>query len=208
MCSHLRRFSICALMTLLCIGSSFGADLESAKRAYHQRDYPTAVKEFTTLAQQGNSDAQLILGKMYMLGQAVPKDPDQATKWFRAAADQGDADAQFFLGSVYLLPQTDVAEGLKWMRLSADQGMPDAQFLLGMAYLQGKGLPRDLIQADMWLRLAVAQEKDLEFYRTQRDAAERQMTADQIAQATALAAAWKPKDKSSSPHTGGTEVNR
>ncbi len=172
------------------------ADLESAKRAYHQHDYVTAVKEFSSLAEQGNSDAQLILAKMYFFGQGVPKDSDQAMTWFKASAVQGDRDAQFFLGSMYLLPEKDITEGLKWIRMSADQGMPDAQFLLGMAYLQGKGVSPDMIQADMWLQLAATQQKDLKFYRTQLESAERKMSPDQRTKAKALAAAWKPTSAS------------
>ncbi len=176
--SWLQRFSLCVFTILFCAGYSAAADIESAKRAYQQKDYATAVKEFTVLAEQGNSDAQLILGKMYMIGQGVPKDPDQASKWFKAAAAQGNADAQFFLGSMYLLPQKDIGEGLKWLRLSAEQGMQDAQLLLGKAYMEGsKELPRD----------------NKEFYQDELHAAENQMTADQIAKAKALVAAWKPK---------------
>jgi hypothetical protein len=59
-------------------------------------------------------------------------------------------------------------------------------------YLQGdKGLPRDLVQAEMWLRLAA--ENNLDFYQNELLGAEGQMTADQIAKGKALAAAWKPK---------------
>ena len=109
-----------------------------------------------------------------------------------AQAVQGNADAQFFLGSIYLLPQKDIGEGLKWLRLSAEQGMQDAQLLLGKAYMEGsKELPRDPVQGDMWLRLAVKDNK--EFYQDELHAAENQMTADQIAKAKALVAAWKPK---------------
>ena len=190
--SWLPRLSLCVFTILLCAGFSAAADLESAKRAYQQKDYATAVKEFTVLAEHGNSDAQLILGKMYMMGQGVPKDSEQASKWFKAAAVQGNADAQFFLGSMYLLPQKDIGEGLKWLRLSAEQGMQDAQLLLGKAYMEGsKELPRDPVQGDMWLRLAAKDNK--EFYQDELRAAENQMTADEIAKAKALVAAWKPK---------------
>lgn len=189
--------SICIFTTLLCAGFAAAADLESAKRAYHEKDYPTAVKEFTVLAEQGNVDAELVLGKMYMMGQGVPKDSDQAIKWLQAAAAQGNADAQFFLGSMYLLPQKDIAEGLKWMRLSAEQGMQDAQYLLGKSYMTGaKELPRDPVQAEMWLRLAAKDNK--QFYQDELHAAETEMTADQVAKGTALAALWKPKSASSS----------
>lgn len=194
---RLRHFSFCVLATLLCAGFSLGANLDDAKRAYHQRDYATAVKEFTGLAEQGNWEAQLILGKMYMLGQGVATDSDLAIKWFKAAAVQGDSEAEFFLGSLYLLPQKDVSEGLKWLRLSADQGEQDAQLLLGKAYMKGdKVLPRDPIQGEMWLRLAAKDNKD--FYQDALHEAERQMTADQIAKGKELAAVWKPNSTPSS----------
>ena len=190
--SWLQRFSLCAFSILLWSGLSAAADLESAKRAYEQKDYAAAAKEFTVLAEQGNADAELTIGKMYLMGQGVKQDRDQAIKWLKAAAAQGSADAQFFLGSIYLLPQRDISEGLKWLRLSADQGNQDAQWLLGKAYLQGdKELPRDPVQAEMWLRLAARD--NLEFYENTLRAAEGQMSADQVAKGKALAASWKPK---------------
>jgi len=76
------------------------------------------------------------------------------------------------------------------MRLSAAQGNQDAQLLLGKAYLQGE-LPREPVQADMWLRLAA--KDNLEFYKNELRAAEGQMTPEQIAQGKALAEIWKPK---------------
>jgi TPR repeat protein len=133
MCSWVRRTFLCAFTTLLCASLSAGADLASAKRAYQQEDYAAALKELTPLAEKGNADAQLILGQMYMRGQGVLKDSEQAIKWFKASAAQGNAGAQFFLGSMYLLPHKDIAEGVKWLRLSAEQGEQDAQYLLGKA---------------------------------------------------------------------------
>lgn len=188
----LQRYSLGAFTILLCSLLSAAAGLESAERAYEQKDYATAFKEFTPLAEQGNAQAQLFLGKMYMLGQGVLRDPDQAIKWLKASAVQGNADAQFFVGSYYLLPHRDIAEGAKWLRLSAEQGQQDAQLVLGKAYLQGdKDLPRDPVRAEMWLQLAAR--NNLEFYQSELYAAETQMNAEQIAKGKALAAAWKPK---------------
>ena len=188
--SWVRRISLCAFTLLLCSLLSAAADLESAKRAYEQKDYATGFKEARPLAEQGNADAQLLLGKMYLKGDGVLKDPDQAMKWFKASGAQGNADAQFFVGSMYLLPHNDIAEGVRWLRLSAEQGNQDAQLLLGKAYMEGE-LPRDPVQAEMWLRLAARD--NLPFYEAQLATAERQMTPDQIAKGKALAAAWKPK---------------
>jgi uncharacterized protein len=188
----LRRFSPCVFAMLICGSLSAAADLESAKHAYEQKEYAVAFKEFRPLAEQGNADAQLFLGKMYMLGQGVLRDADQAVKWLKTSAVQGNADAQFFLGAMYLLPHKDITEGAKWLRLSAEQGQQDAQLLLGKSYLKGdKDLPRDPIQAEMWLRLAA--KNNLDFYQTELLSAEGQMTPEQIATGKALAAAWKPK---------------
>jgi len=195
--SWLQHVSLCAFIVLLCARFSVGTDLESAKRAYHERDFPTAVKEFTVLAEQGNWEAQLILGKMYMLGQGVPKDSDLAVKWFKPAAVHGDSEAQLLLGSLLFLPKKDIGEGLKWLRLSADQGDQDAQLLLGKAYIKGfEELPRDPVQGDMWLRLAAKDNK--EFYQGELRGEERGLTAEQIAKAKELAAVWKPKSSASS----------
>src|SRR5260370_37034258 len=129
---------------------------------------------------------------MYMLGQGVCTDRDQAIKWFKASGDQGNADAQFFLGTIYLLPRKDVPQGLMWMRLSAEQGNQDAQLLLGQSYRQSlKELPQDPVQADMWLRRTAR--NNLPFYQLQLVTANRQMDAAQISEGKALAAAWKPK---------------
>src|SRR5258708_14332306 len=196
--SWLQRFSSCVLMILICVSLSTAADLKSAKHAYERKDYTVALKEFMDMAVQGNGEAKLYLGKMYMEGQGILKDPDQAVKWFKASAEQGNADAQYFLGSYYLLPHLNVAEGVKWLRLSAEQGHQDAQLLLGKSYLQAgdKDLPRDPVQADMWLRLAA--KNNLDFYQNELHTAEGQMTADEVSTGKALAAAWKPKSASAS----------
>jgi len=186
------RVCLFIFVIVLYASVSAGADLASAKRDYEKKDYAAALKEFTPLAQLGNADAQLFLGRMYMMGEGVPKDSTQALKWFKASAAQGNADAQFFVGSTYLMPRKNVSEGVKWLRLSAEQGNQDAQWLLGKAYLQGdKDLPRDAVQAEMWLRLAA--KNNLEFYQKTLLLAERQISADEIAKGKVLAEAWTPK---------------
>lgn len=202
--SWLQRFSLCAFVISICGSLGYGGDLKSAKRAYERKDYALALKEFAPSAQQGNAEAQLYLGKMYLQGQGVLKDPNEAVKWFKASAVQGDADAQFFLGSYYLLPHLDIAEGVKWLRLSAYQGQQDAQLLLGKSYLQGdKDLPRDPVQAELWLRLAA--KDNLYFYQNELRAAEGQLTADQIAAGKALADAWKPMVRATPASKAGTQ---
>jgi len=49
-------------------------------------------------AEQGNANAQTILGIMLANGEAVAKDAAQAVKWYKLAAEQGNAHAQTLLG--------------------------------------------------------------------------------------------------------------
>ena len=177
---------------LVCAGLTAGADLESAQRAYQREDYAAALRDATALAEQGQAEAQVFLGKMYLTGRGVPAAPDTALKWFKAAAAQGNADGAFLLGAMYLLPRTDIREGLRWVRLAAEQGNQDAQLLLGQSYMEGlPELPRDPVQGGMWLRLAA--KDNLPFYAAQLAAAERVMSPEQRAQSKALAAAWQPQ---------------
>jgi len=78
--SCLWHFWVCALAVLLCSHVYAAGDFESAKRSYAARDYATAIQEFTEVAKQGNADAQLIVGKMYMIGQGAPANADEAMK--------------------------------------------------------------------------------------------------------------------------------
>jgi TPR repeat protein len=44
-------------------------------------------------ADQGDSDAQFALGRMYQLGRGVPFSPREGWWWLRQAANQGNLDA-------------------------------------------------------------------------------------------------------------------
>jgi len=170
------------------------ADLASGKRAYEQGNYAAALKELRPLADHGNADAQVLLGLMYNQGRGVPLDLSQAEKWYKASAHQGNAQAECQLGSMYL--KKDPAPGLKLLKLSAEQGFADCYLILGLAYMNmdTKDAPRDLVQADMWLSLAIAHNDPLG--PSQRARCERHMTRDQILKARAMATAWKPKTNS------------
>ena len=56
---------------------------------YKAEDYATAFKEWTSLAEQGNADAQYYLGMVYYDGQGVPQDYTMAHMWYNIAAANG-----------------------------------------------------------------------------------------------------------------------
>ena len=104
------------LITTICItiavllgsaGLSWGANYRKGLDAYSKSDYTTALREIKPLAEQGNADAQSLLGIMYEFGQGVPENIKTALKWYRLAADQGVAHSLCSLvGFAWILSKT------------------------------------------------------------------------------------------------------
>lgn len=169
-------------------------------------DAQEAVVWYRTAAEQGVAAAQYNFGAMYAKGEGVPKDAQQAVVWYRKAAEQGYAQAQFNLGLTYSegtgVPK-DAQQAVVWYRKAAEQGAADAQFCLGHMYAKGEGVPKNLVLAYKWYSLGAAGGEEIA--RSGRDATERQMTREQVAEAQRLAADFKAhaEDKTPAPDTSG-----
>ena len=154
-----------------------------------------SLDEIRQLAEQGDAEAQNILGIRYFKGEGVKKDEIEAAKWFQLAAEQDHSDAQTVLGLMYTngegVPQVYM-EAEKWFRLAADQGNPHAQNFLGSMFLEGKGVPQDYIEAHKWFNLAASRSEGeaRDMAVNNRDAAAKKMTPAQIAEAQRLAREW------------------
>ena len=70
------------------------ADLLSATLSYNEGNYVEAFEEFNRLAKLGNKDAIFNIGVMYLHGQGVAQNTEQAHAWFRLAADFGLDEAR------------------------------------------------------------------------------------------------------------------
>ncbi len=75
----------------------------------------------------------------------------------------------------------------------ARRGNADAQYNLGVMYGNGRGVPKDYVQAHLWYNLAAAQGTELA--RKNRDIIAEKMTPAQMAEAQRLARDWRPKGK-------------
>jgi len=157
---------------------------------------PETVKK---AAQQDDVDAQALLGDQYLRGKGVEYRGAEAVRWFRAAAEQGSSWAQYRLGLMYHLgegvPQ-NFNDALKWYRSAAEQGEPWAQVLLADMYYFGRALPTDDYLAYVWSNLAAARAGAAELLREEavdlRGRAARHLTKEQLLDAQALAARWRP----------------
>lgn len=106
-------------------------------------------------AEQGDAEAQYLLGSAYSDGEEVEESPERAARWFRKAAEQGHAGAQNDLGFAYqhgLGVARDYHEAMRLYRESAAQDNPDAMNNIGSMYSDGTGVARNAIEALRWYR--------------------------------------------------------
>mmetsp|Transcript_32043 Transcript_32043/g.96434 ORF Transcript_32043/g.96434 Transcript_32043/m.96434 type:complete len:1595 (+) Transcript_32043:1276-6060(+) len=120
-----------------------------------------ALKLFEQAAVQGVAAAQNSAANAYLNGMGSEQDTVTAVKYFQMAADQGHSGAQFQLAILYLkgrdriLPDHDKAIPL--LRACAEQQHAGGLFTLGTCYGTGRGVKRDLDEAERYFRLAAAE---------------------------------------------------
>lgn len=105
------------------------------------------VEWLTKAAEQGNADAQTVLGIYY-----GDKDAAQSLAWYRQAADQGVGKAQWEVGRTLHLSndKTKQREAIPWLTKAAEQGVPKAMMVLGRCYADGIGVEKNMKKAILW----------------------------------------------------------
>jgi TPR repeat protein len=79
-------------------------DLEIAKDAYSQYNFPRALQYFRAAAINGDADAQYYTGLMYAQGEGLPKkDLAEAVRWYEKAAARDQPDALYALARLHLV---------------------------------------------------------------------------------------------------------
>jgi TPR repeat protein len=88
-----RLVAICALGAGLACEPALADELSQATAAWQTHDFATALQLYTKLAQQGQPEAERLLGEMYGYGDGVPEDRAVAEQWIKRAQAAGDAGA-------------------------------------------------------------------------------------------------------------------
>ncbi len=109
-------------------------------------DYVSAFNQAKAAAEQGDIDAQGLLGGMYYEGMGTERNIIEAQRWWQAAAERNDAISQAQLGLLYVKAGQYPAAKF-WLEHSASQGNAQGLFNLGVLYLQGKGVQKDAAMA-------------------------------------------------------------
>ena len=146
-------------------GSPVGSDVDGvvlrslqAIAAANEQRYDEALELVTPLANEGNPQAQNMLGALYAQGWGVEQDFARAREWYEKAAAGGNPRAYFNLARMYALGsgvEKDCDKAVELWRTPAEQGDAVAQVNLASLYMDGfECLPQDSDEALRWYRMA------------------------------------------------------
>jgi hypothetical protein len=90
--------------------------------AFDIGDYKTALAIWQPLAQNGDSNLQVLVGSLYDYGQGVPQDKKQALQWYLLAAQRGSGRGQYAAGALLIkdTKQRNLVEAYKWLTVAGD----------------------------------------------------------------------------------------
>jgi hypothetical protein len=154
---HMNR-AFTALAFIVC-GSVAHASAQEAWRAYLAKDYSRAVELAQAPAQEGDKDAQYLLGLAAKHGRGAAQDHEAAVRWFNLAAERGHADALNDLATCFSRGEgvaRDDAKAFEYFRMAAERGSGAGQQNVARLYEQGVGTSKDPIKARFWYERADA----------------------------------------------------
>merc|ERR1719397_224125 len=145
------------------VDNQLALNLEMIRLSGDYRDSPMEEEEdrvqwFRNMAQNGDVDAQLQLGKLYYYGgRGFRRDYEAAAEYFQMAAGENDHDAMAFLGHMHI-HGLGVAKNnetaLKYLQHAVDKNVPFAMKTLGSMHLHGYVVEKDVEMAVKYLKKA------------------------------------------------------
>lgn len=137
-----------ALLTGLLSFSAIGADL------------PKHMQLLASTAQEGDADAQFLLGQYYRDQGSSIYDPEQAVVWLERSAEQMHAYASEALGEMFWAAEgieQDHVKALELLRRAAELGLMSAIDSVGWMHWYGQGgLTHDCGASIDWFERAMA----------------------------------------------------
>lgn len=152
------KISIYAFLLIACC-ACLNAPCYAQSKAQTQEDIQ-AAQIAMRMAEQGNPEAQYMLGIMYEDGSGVEQNLAKAFLWYEKSALQGYQDAQSTLAWMYDtgegVPQ-DYYKAAQWYKKAAIQGDPESQNRLAYLYTNGLGVEQNYEQAVVWCKKSANQ---------------------------------------------------
>ena len=84
----MKQVVLAALLIMGLMTSAVAGIIDEGREAYGQRNFEKALKDFRSLAESNNDEAQFFLGVMYENGDGVSQDYEEAKKWYVRAPEK------------------------------------------------------------------------------------------------------------------------
>ena len=120
-------------------------------QGFDKKKYSQSLNEFRPMAEQGDIEAQFIIGLIY-LESPITGDIESAEYWLEKAAENGHLTAQVMLGDIYRSNRKmrDYAKAIRWFEVAANRGDAVAQYGLGTMFYHGYGVEKNNVLAMNW----------------------------------------------------------
>lgn len=112
--------------------------LKIAEQLLNDEKYEEAYTAYSSLAELGLLDAQIMVGWMKEYARGTSQDLSGALDWYRKAALMDSPTAQFHIGRI-LMQTGEPSEALRWFEKAADSEYMPAVYRLAWAYESGTG---------------------------------------------------------------------
>lgn len=126
---------------------------------FQAKDYEGAAYRLKVAANRDHSDAQSLLGQMYLRGTpATPKNYELAHKWLQRSANANNSVAQYNLGYMFsngVGVNKNIVKANELYKKAAELGHASAQMSLAMSYLSGTGIEKNQSAGCSWMEQAI-----------------------------------------------------
>ena len=172
---------------------------------YRRGFYEEAIAEWTKAAdEEDDAGAAFRLGEEYFDAKVVSRDVVKAVKYLTIGAEGGDDRAQHDLATLYdngWGVEKSIDEAARWYLAAALQGSAVAQYNIATMYQTGAGVEQDIETAYMYFLLAI-EGGFPHFATTELANISKEMTAQQIKDATVRARQFTPSGASEAEREG------
>jgi uncharacterized protein len=121
-----------------------------------------AIGEYKKLAKENNPKAIHELGLIYLKGDGIAKNLNQAYDYFQQASDLGNVESTYMLGKIYLSSKTKYYNPKKAYNTFIDASNKNhakSQLMIGRFFLMGEIVDKDYEKALYYFKLASKQKE-------------------------------------------------
>jgi len=135
----------CAQLSTCAVASN-QSNLAIGRQAYKEGNFAKATFYLTPLAEGGDPEASVLVGKMYYWGDGVTRSSEKAEAYYRQAATSGNGEASYLLGLLQL-QRNSLTEARDLFETAVNGGFVLAKFEVGTLLSSGPKEYRDYCKA-------------------------------------------------------------